>query len=75
MLLLLVMPKMLKSIFIPAAAFRTLVWPMRAVLAVDPAPAPVPTNGSAVGARTELHTIAEGGTGCLIGPQVASYGR
>jgi len=22
--------------------------------------------------QTELHTIAEGGTGCLIGPQVAS---
>jgi hypothetical protein len=37
-----------KSIFIPSAAFRTLVRPMLLVPAVGPASAPVPTKSMAV---------------------------
>ena len=52
MLLLLVMLE--KSISIPTAASRTLVLPMLAVPAVDPASAPVKISSSAVGAAPNV---------------------
>jgi hypothetical protein len=43
-----------KFIFIPSAAFTTLVRPMLAVPAVDPASAPVPTRSWAVAAAPNV---------------------